>query len=107
MFTTKLALDAEVAKELARWRHGERRIQTMQVVGLVAAVAVDQGSFVVVLTHATSLTEFTVRAAPRRQGPVWEVRRTRRAGAVVGLAAVATKHERSGPSVVARQDRGF
>ena len=79
----------------------------MQVIGLVAAVAVDQGSFVVVLTDATSLTEFTVRAAPRRQGPVREVRRTRRAGAVVGLAAVATKHERARPSIVPWEDGRF
>ena len=79
----------------------------MQVIGLVAAVAVDQRRFVVVLTDATSLTEFTVRAPPRRQGPVREVRRTRRAGAVVGLAAVAAKHERARPSVVSRQDGRF
>ena len=54
MSTTKLALDAQVAKELARRWHRERRIQTMEVVGLVAAVAVDQGSFVVLFTLTAS-----------------------------------------------------
>ncbi len=102
MSTTKLALDAQVAKELARRRDRERRIQTVEMVGLVAAVAVDQGSFVILLTLTTSLTEFTVRAAPRRQGPVREVRRTRRAGAVIRFPTIATKHERARPSIVAR-----
>ena len=56
MFTTKLALDAQVTEELAGWWYRERRIQTMQVIGLVAAVAVDQRGFVVVLTHTASFT---------------------------------------------------
>ena len=52
----ELALDAKVTEELSGRRDRERRIQTMQMVGLVAAVAVDQGGFVVVLTLTTSLT---------------------------------------------------
>ena len=79
----------------------------MQVISLVAAVAVDQRHFVVIFADAARFTKFTVRAPPRRQGPVREVRRTRRAGAVVGLAAVAAKHERARPSVVSRQDGRF
>ena len=54
MSATKLALHTEITKELARRRDRERRIQTMEVVGLVAAVAVDQGSFVVLFTLTAS-----------------------------------------------------
>ena len=79
----------------------------MQVVGLVAAVAVDQRHFVVIFADAARFTKFTVRAPPRRQGPIRQVRRTRGTRAVVGFPTIAAKNERTRPPVVAREDRTF
>ena len=79
----------------------------MQMISLVAAVAVDQRHFVVIFADATSFAKLTVRAPPGRQRPIRQVRRARGTGPMIRFPTIATKHKCTGPPVVARQDRTF
>ena len=79
----------------------------MQMISLVAAVAVDQRHFVVTFADAASFTKFAVRAPPGCERPIRQVRRARGTGTMIRFPTIATKHERAGPSIVSWEYGGF
>ena len=80
----------------------------MQVIGLVAAVAVDQRSFVILFTLTTSLciicSSGTATSPRPSSGGSADTPRRRRGRPRRSRSKTRT---RSGPSIVARQDGGF
>ena len=66
MFPAKLTFHTKVTKKLARRRRLQRRIETVQMISLVAAVAVDQRNLIITFADAARFTKLTVRAPPGR-----------------------------------------